>query len=82
MGGGDIPQQGVEALAQLAERALRNFLATSPGTPGLEAARKRIVILRSKLTRKRKLFDAGLISEEAYFSRAQEQENPARAVAI
>lgn len=63
---GAVPQQGLDVLAHLAERALRNFLAATQCV-GLLPVKTRIVVLRSKLTRYRKLFEGGLVDEAVYF---------------
>jgi hypothetical protein len=68
-----VPRQGVEALAQLSERALRDFIGSSQGHP-FGHWRTRMVALRSKLARYKKLFDGGLISEDIFFRQLRDSE--------
>jgi TIR domain-containing protein len=65
-----LPFQSVEALARLSEDVIRDSLGDTIGS-ALGRARTRIVILRSRLARNRKLFEAGLLREEFYFAEAR-----------
>lgn len=69
-----IPQQGIEALAQLSERAIRDFISSRP-SPGLASAKRQIVLVRSKLARYKKLFDGNVIGEVEYFNELRNSES-------
>jgi hypothetical protein len=65
-----IPFQSIEALARLSESAIRDSMGSTTGT-ALGQAKTRIVMLRSQLARNRKLFEAGRLREEFYFSQVR-----------
>ena len=69
-----IPFQSIEALARLSERVIRASLGVTIDN-ALDRAKTRIVMLRSRLARNKKLFEAGLLREEFYFAEARMAEH-------
>jgi TIR domain len=69
-----VPFQSIEALARFSEKAIRDSLEVTTGS-ALGRAKTRIVMLRSRLVRNRKLFEAGLLREEVYFAEVRMAEH-------
>lgn len=65
-GNSSFSQQGLDLLARLSEDALRAAMVDRP-SPEFSSNRQRVVLLRSRLSRYRKLFEGGLIGESEYF---------------